>query len=830
MNNKNNRSGQADSQRRRADEIAPKETAPSLDDIEALSPEETRRMLHELRGRQIELEERNEALRRSQAELGKRVMELEQAESRFKNIEKALRDREARFRGYFDLGLVGMAITSLDKRWVQFNNRLCEILGYPRVELARKTWAEMTHPEDLEANQILFNRVLAGEINGYTMEKRLIHKNGTIIHAAISARCVRNEDGSVRHFVSIVHDISALMHIQAQLIESQSRLALALAASKQGWFDLNIPTGTVKVSPEYAAILGYAPDEFNSSYSEWIAAIHPDDRDQVLKLFCECVETGGSRAIEYRRKTKHGGWVWIRSTGKMAEYDTDNTPLRMVGTHVDISDEKQAEMALQASERKFREVFNNINSGVVICTVTADGNDFIFQDINPKGEIIGNVKKDAIIGKNLLDILPSLRGSDFFETVKRVWRTGNPVYVPDFEYKDSRISGWRNHYLFKLFSGEIVSAFTDETKRKQAEKSLKNSEERFRVLLKNVVLGIFIIRQDNIVYLDPGQEILCGPLFSPFTTNYFDPKDAEKIESFYKEILTSGNSKEGLELRFSPQGNVADSKNMRWVHCKGSRIKYEGDAAVMIALVDVTKVKEMEKVMQLREKMASLGQVAAGIAHEIRNPLSGINIFLEGIAENFEYPENAADIRMLLKEAQKASGKIEATIKRVLDFARPSRPHMTETDINIPVREAIELMGATLRKRDIFIESDLGDSLPSLFLDSLLIEQVVMNLITNAADAMKNNTAPKCLKLTTLRVQNDVYLSISDSGEGVSAALEKKIFDPFFTTKADGSGIGLSFCQRVITDHNGTISLLPSEWGGAQFRIKLPVDKRVLSR
>jgi signal transduction histidine kinase len=416
------------------------------------------------------------------------------------------------------------------------------------------------------------------------------------------------------------------------------------------------------------------------------------------------VETGGSVSVEYRRQTKQGDWVWICSTGKISEYDTDNTPLRMVGTPVDITEKKLAEMALRASEAQFR------------------------------------------------------------------------------------------------------------------------------VLLKNVVLGIFIIKADKVVYLDPEQEILCGPLFSSFISSYFDSKDGEKIESFYKEILVSGNSKEGLELRFSPQGNATDNENMPWVHCKGSRIEYEGDAAVMIALVDVTRVKEMEKVMQLREKMVSLGQVAAGIAHEIRNPLSGINIFLEGIAENFEPPENAADIRMLIKEARKASGKIEATIKRVLDFARPSRPHMKEMDINIPVREAIELMGTTLRKWDILIESDLGESLPSLFLDALLIEQVVMNLITNAADAMKNNTAPKRIKLTTSQVQHDVFLSISDSGEGIPAAVEKKIFDPFFTTKADGSGIGLSFCQRVITDHNGTISLLPSEWGGAQFRIKLPVDKRVLSR
>ncbi|MFH0728825.1 MAG: PAS domain S-box protein, partial [Pseudomonadota bacterium] len=490
-------------------------------------------------------------------ELEKRVMELEQAEFHRDKIEKVFRHREDLFRSYFDLGLVGMAITSIDKHWVQYNNRLCEILGYPRVELTRKTWAELTHPDDLEADEVQFNRVLAGEINGYSMDKRFIQKNGTIIHAAISAQCVRKPDGSVRHFVAIANDITERKRAETQLIKSEERLNLALTASEQGWFELNFPTGAIEVSPRYAKMLGFEPDEFHTSYQQWKEALHPDDRENVLRLLRECIETRDSRWIEYRRRSKGGDWVWIRSVGKVIEYGPDNTPIRMTGTHVDITKQKRAELALRASELKLREMFDNMNAGVAIFSRTAGDGDFIIEDVNRMGELIEDVKKENVIGKNLLELFPGLTSCGILEALQRVWETGNPERIPAFEYKDSRISGWREGYLFKLVSGEVVATYTDETRRKQAERLLQDSETRFRLLLKNTVMGVFIITGQNIVYLDPEKEIACGSLFGSFMTGYFEPGDVEKIGNFYREILASGNSKEGLELRFSPAGNAA---------------------------------------------------------------------------------------------------------------------------------------------------------------------------------------------------------------------------------------------------------------------------------
>lgn len=112
------------------------------------------------------------------------------------------------FENYFDLGLIGMAVTSPDKGWIKVNNKLCEIFGYPREELVQLTWAELTHPDDLAADVAQFNRVLAGEIEGYSMDKRFIRKDGNVIYASISANCIRLEDGTIDHFVAFVEDIT----------------------------------------------------------------------------------------------------------------------------------------------------------------------------------------------------------------------------------------------------------------------------------------------------------------------------------------------------------------------------------------------------------------------------------------------------------------------------------------------------------------------------------------------------------------------------------------------------------------------------------------------
>jgi C4-dicarboxylate-specific signal transduction histidine kinase len=164
-----------------------------------------------------------------------------------------------------------------------------------------------------------------------------------------------------------------------------------------------------------------------------------------------------------------------------------------------------------------------------------------------------------------------------------------------------------------------------------------------------------------------------------------------------------------------------------------------------------------------------------------------------------------------------------------MDFSKPSIPRLALTNINHSIQEAISLSSATLRKYGIRVETSLRDDLPQCFTDSYLIEQVLLNLIMNAREAMEKTAGEKIIEVTSSVERNSIIIGVADSGPGVPPVLKKKIFDPFFTTKKDSPGIGLSVCYRIVVDHGGSFSVLTSKWGGAEFRVAIPIEKRQAS-
>jgi signal transduction histidine kinase len=337
-----------------------------------------------------------------------------------------------------------------------------------------------------------------------------------------------------------------------------------------------------------------------------------------------------------------------------------------------------------------------------------------------------------------------------------------------------------------------------------------------------------IIQDGELVYQNPEQERLLGHL--PIRSChdlliYVHPDDLAKAEQFCQGI-TANLSQADISLRFMPLGDASPEKGLIWANCRSSIIEYRGRKALLIIMVDISQTKELEFLVLIREKMASLGQVAAGIAHEIRNPLSGINVLLESIKENFQDPENSGDVLELIDAAQTASNKIEGVIKRVLDFSRPTELKLSLSDINVAVDDAIKLSAAKLRKDNVRIDSSLATDLPLVYADKPLLEQTIINMITNAAEALRSKEDQGRIHIATQAAPDAVFITIEDSGPGIPPAMRERIFDPFFTTKSDGSGIGLSLCQRIIVDHGGNIEVSSSDLGGTQFIIRLPREKR----
>ena len=232
--------------------------------------------------------------------------------------------------------------------------------------------------------------------------------------------------------------------------------------------------------------------------------------------------------------------------------------------------------------------------------------------------------------------------------------------------------------------------------------------------------------------------------------------------------------------------------------------------------------------------MVSLGRVAAGIAHEIRNPLTGINSYLYTVEDLLDKEtldaENMQMIQKIVGQIQIASNKIESVIKRVLDFSRPGAPAMGLININKSLEAAIKLSAVSLRKKGIKIDKLLDSNLPKCYGDAHLIEQVILNLVDNAVKATENNDSSKLITIKSYSKGSKIFVQISDNGHGIPKAIRDKIFDPFFTTETDGSGIGLAISLRIVNDHNGSISVDGNERGGADFTIELPIEKRMNPR
>jgi len=392
----------------------------------------------------------------------------------------------------------------------------------------------------------------------------------------------------------------------------------------------------------------------------------------------------------------------------------------------------------------------------------------------------------------------------------------NLVSDPQFLVFLTILNGW----LFVAVSAVLIYTliFRNMT-------SIWQKEKQFSDLIDNSVVGISIYQDGQIIYQNHLQESYIGPLPRPtliFNPELIYPDDRQKVKE-YSDYITAPDFETGdLDFRFYPHDQSHEKINLKWAVCRAISIEYQDRRAVLFSIMDITKLKELERMAAVQDKMSSLGRVAAGVAHEIRNPLSGINIYLETLERIHNRDDSFEKMSQIITQLKSASRKIETVVRRVLDFANPGEPKFELIEINHPVGEAAELTSVTLRKSGIKLEIVLGDSLSLCRADSNQLEEVVVNLINNAAEAMRNMSGERRIKITTAAEGRNIVITVSDSGPGIPEDIRDKIFDPFYSSKDGNSGIGLSICRRIVNDHRGSIEIETSEWNGARFKIALP--------
>ncbi|MGC9056673.1 MAG: sensor histidine kinase [Candidatus Saccharicenans sp.] len=228
-----------------------------------------------------------------------------------------------------------------------------------------------------------------------------------------------------------------------------------------------------------------------------------------------------------------------------------------------------------------------------------------------------------------------------------------------------------------------------------------------------------------------------------------------------------------------------------------------------------------EKTILRSEKLASIGRLASGIAHEINNPLTGILIYSSLLAEELKGTPYEEDLKTIKEETLRC----RKIVRGLLDFARDYKPEKVSANLNSLIEEALQLLEKHVNFHNIKIVKDFEPNLPEVKVDADEFRSVINNLAVNAADAMPNGGQ---LTITTRfdQANNQVIIRVADTGVGISQENLKKIFEPFFTTKekGKGTGLGLAMTYGVIKRHNGTIDVKSKVGEGTEFIIKLPVE------
>src|SRR5579885_2913649 len=338
----------------------------SHDLLRVSDPAEFRRRLSQLRaegvwsgelrhrtraGRNIVVESRQVLVKTADARLV--VLETNRDITARKRAEEALRASEEKFRTIFNVAAVGIAQTSVpDGRYISVNRRFAEITGYSVEELIGKTFLEITHPEDRAGNEALYFRTMRSPSSEYTMEKRYVRKDGSVVWANVTISFVRDESGAPLYTIGVIEDITERKLARMALEESEQRQRLAVDAGRIGLWDWDVVNNRVNWSDRIYEFHGIPPGGFSGKVQDFISLIHPEDRDRVWERI-QCALAGEPYQIEFRVVQPGGHVRWLTTNGAVL-FDGQGRPVRMFGATVDVTERKVAENELQRVNEELR--------------------------------------------------------------------------------------------------------------------------------------------------------------------------------------------------------------------------------------------------------------------------------------------------------------------------------------------------------------------------------------------------------------------------------------------------------------------------------------------
>jgi PAS domain S-box-containing protein len=596
------------------------------------------------------------------------------------------------------------------------------------------------------------------------------------------------------------------------------------------------PDGTQDyVNKVWLEFSGQTLDFVRSHPEAWMNAVHPEDRETASRALWEGVRSGQGFAFETRSlRALDGAYRWHLQQAVVLR-DAEGKVLKFVGTTTDIDNLKRAEEELRASETNLRQIVDSIPG--LICSMSPSGE--IEQLNRPLLEYFGKTSEE-LKGWKMTD---AVHPDDLHEVINAFTysvTTGTPYAIEhrcrraDGIYRWFQVRASAVHDMDNNICGWYV-LLTDIEDRKLAEEALQIRELNLLQITETIPEMLWSASADGAVDYCNGRLLdytgfSLEQVLSDGWTNFLHPDDVEPTVEVWKSCLKSG-----APYRVEVRTFHAADNTYRWcvtralplLDQEGRIVKWHG------TVVDMHDWKQAQE--ELRNTQAELarimrvmtiGQLTASIAHEVSQPLSGI-IMNAGTCLRMlkSDPPNIEGAQETVQRTIRDSNRASEVITRLRTLFSKKQTEVEPLDLNEAAREVIALLSGELERNSVILKQEFSDRLPTVNGDRVQLQQVVLNLLRNASDAMTSiEDRPRQIVLRTELEGEHVRLSVQDSGVGFTPEVAGQMFDSFYTTKSDGMGVGLSVSRSIIEANRGRLWATANEGPGATFAFSIPCE------
>lgn len=674
------------------------------------------------------------------------------------------------------------------------------------------------------------------------VEYRFRRRGGDYIWLRDQMRLVDGPDGAGRQVLGSLIDVSESKRAEAAQTALSDMFEDAIESIPNGFGIFDAAQRLTRCNTAYAALYDAAPgDLVGKTWTE----LHERAVQDVVAIDGRPLDgTVGPRAniadqvqaaIDTPVEVQLNDGRWFQISGhRTADGGT-------VFVRSDITDLKTREAELRQAHETLEDAVESLSEGLALY----DADDRLVM-CNKNYREFNQISADLLVpGTRWEDITRARAARGQFPNAEGrldAWMRDNiaergQVTNNEFPQSDGR---WFEHSHRYTRQGGLVITWRDVTERKAMERALRDGEAMVRRVLEACPLPIGMTRASDgvIIYESPASRALFGrtgvpgagpgpsqyapPAPDSVWQNYVYPSDREH----YLAVLREKGAVEGFELLLQK----ADGTRF-WAALYSRLIDYQGEEVIVSTIFDLTERRAMEEEMARQrdalhqsEKLSALGELLAGVAHELNNPLSvvvGQALLLKETTTEQRAAERAEKIG-------NAADRCARIVKTFLAMARQEPGRSAAVDLNEIIEATLEVLDYSLRASDIEIELELAAGLPSVLADADQVSRVITNLLVNAQHALQEVDPPRKLRIVTgyRRQRDHVVLKIKDNGPGIPGHISSRIFEPLFTTKSGrvGTGMGLAVCHRIIEAHGGTIEVESAAGEGAAFAIRLPTS------